>query len=312
VVDYVLVRRKDLAAVKDMKVIPGEACLLQHKLLVCVLKLKASANRRKNVFVSRRRVWQLKEPGSKQVFKDMIAVKAADRSEGNVDHLWNGLKSSLLDATDTVCGRTKGVARHKETWWWNVEVSKVIAEKKRTFLAWRKSDSVVDKNLYDRAKRDARRVISVAQARKRQEFTENLRSAEDKGKLFRVVKQMVRKNRDIVGGTCIRNKEQKILTDETEINEVWKEYFEKLLNEEFKWDRDGLEMGDAVSGPCELISVEEVRSALAASKSGKAAGPSGIVVEMLAASGEAGLQWVTDICNEVVRNGKIPDDWRKS
>ena len=33
---------------------------------------------------------------------------------------------------------------------------------------------------------------------------------------------------------------------------------------------------------------------------------------MLAASGEAGLQFVTDVCNEVVRNGKIPDDWRKS
>src|ERR1700757_2050050 len=31
VVDYVLVRRKVLSAVKDMKVIRGEACLTQHK-----------------------------------------------------------------------------------------------------------------------------------------------------------------------------------------------------------------------------------------------------------------------------------------
>jgi hypothetical protein len=33
---------------------------------------------------------------------------------------------------------------------------------------------------------------------------------------------------------------------------------------------------------------------------------------MLVASGEAGLQWVTDICNAIVREGRIPEDWRKS
>ena len=56
---------------------------------------------------------------------------------------------------------------------------------------------------------------------------------------------------------------------------------------------------------CDQISVVEVRSALASSKSGKAAGPSGVIVEMLEASGEAGLQWVTDVCNEVVKGGKM-------
>ena len=55
-----------------------------------------------------------------------------------------------------------------------------------------------------------------------------------------------------------------------------------------------------------------MRSALASSKSGKAAGPSGVIVEMLEASGEAGLQWVTDICNEVIKGGKMPEDWQKS
>src|ERR1700757_4857647 len=127
---------------------------------------------------------------------------------------------------------------------------------------------------------------------------------------------MLRKNRDVVGSACIRNKEQKVLTDANEIKEVWKDYFEKLLNEEFEWDQGSLEKADAVSGPCESISVEEVRSALASSKSGKAAGPSEVVVRMLEASGEAGLQWVTDICNhnvsEVVKSGKITNDWRNS
>ena len=53
------------------------------------------------------------------------------------------------------------------------------------------------------------------------------------------------------------------------------------------------------------ISVSEVSSAISKAKSGKA-------VDMLKAAGEAGVKWVTDICNEVVRSGVVPVDWRRS
>jgi len=33
---------------------------------------------------------------------------------------------------------------------------------------------------------------------------------------------------------------------------------------------------------------------------------------MLKASGDVGIQWVTDLCNKIVQEGKIPSDWRKS
>ena len=55
-----------------------------------------------------------------------------------------------------------------------------------------------------------------------------------------------------------------------------------------------------------------MRAAIAKMKNGKAAGPSGVGVEMLKAAGEDGVLWVTDLCNAIVREGRIPDDWRKS
>ena len=33
---------------------------------------------------------------------------------------------------------------------------------------------------------------------------------------------------------------------------------------------------------------------------------------MLKASGDVGVKWVTDVCNSIVQEGKIPDDWKKS
>ena len=41
-------------------------------------------------------------------------------------------------------------------------------------------------------------------------------------------------------------------------------------------------------------------------------GPSGISVEMLDAAGEVGLLWMADLFNTIIREGKIPDDWKRS
>src|SRR5437899_221963 len=95
----------------------------------------------------------------------------------------------------------------------------------------------------------------------------------------------------------------------------WKEYYEQLLNEEFDWNKDSIgsigEMNKVEASVVEReISVAEVSSAIFKAKSGKAAGPSGVAADMLKAAGEAGVKWVTHICNEVVRSGVGPVDWR--
>jgi hypothetical protein len=68
--------------------------------------------------------------------------------------------------------------------------------------------------------------------------------------------------------------------------EVWRKYFQSLLNEEFHWNKDGLEASDPVEGPAEDFTASEVRAAIAKVISGKAVGPSGIAAEMLKAAGE--------------------------
>ena len=41
-------------------------------------------------------------------------------------------------------------------------------------------------------------------------------------------------------------------------------------------------------------------------KHDKSAGSTGVVAEMLKATGETGTFWMTDVCNAVVKNDKIP------
>ena len=79
-------------------------------------------------------------------------------------------------------------------------------------------------------------------------------------------------------------------------------YFNKLLNEEFEWDKDGLAMVNKVSGPAEIITYSGVKAAIAMTKSGKATGPTGVVAKMLKASEDVGVKWVTDLCNSIVQS----------
>ena len=78
------------------------------------------------------------------------------------------------------------------------------------------------------------------------------------------------------------------------------------------WSRPGLETLAPTEGPCEQFTVEEVRNAIHMAKNGQATGPSKVATDMLKCSGEAGVRWVTDLCNTIVREGVIPRDWRKS
>ena len=62
-----------------------------------------------------------------------------------------------------------------------------------------------------------------------------------------------------------------------------------------------------VYGPSERISALEVGLAIGKMKQGKSAGPMGVVAEMLKAAGETGTLWMTDMCNAVVKDGKVPE-----
>ena len=65
-------------------------------------------------------------------------------------------------------------------------------------------------------------------------------------------------------------------------------------------------------GPCCLISEEEVVAAINGLKMEKAAGPAGVVSEIMKASGGFSSRWMTDLINNIVKEGCIPDYWRKS
>ena len=63
-------------------------------------------------------------------------------------------------------------------------------------------------------------------------------------------------------------------------------------------------------GPADCIRMAEVRAVLKRMKRHKAPGLSGLVAEMIQATGDIGTQWILDLCNGIVKEGSIPEDWK--
>ena len=55
-----------------------------------------------------------------------------------------------------------------------------------------------------------------------------------------------------------------------------------------------------------------MRAVLKKMKRHKASGLSGLVAEMIQATGDIGTQWILDLSNGIVKEGSIPEDWKSS
>ena len=115
---------------------------------------------------------------------------------------------------------------------------------------------------YNQAKGDAKKAIFKAKNDERKKFCEDLEREDEKGNLFRVAKQLVKRNIDVVGANCVKDSDGKIEVEEDKLMEVWKAHYDGISNEEFTWDRKGLTNVSPVCGPSERISALEVDAKL--------------------------------------------------
>ena len=238
-IDFIIVRRSQLKHVQDTKVINGEECTPQHKLLVADINV----NRYKvtpTLLPARRRVWKLKEPAIRDEYQSKVHEAIANSSTTeDVETTWNDLKSCVFESFDATCGWTKAQQNRKETWWWCEKVESEIKEKRKLWKNWKNGGP---KEPYLAAKGKAKHEVYLAKKAASEASFNNLR---EKDKLNHVFK-MKSENQDIVGEKCVRNDQGNIVYDDDAKLLAWKEHYHRLLNVEFIWDESTLTDTDPV------------------------------------------------------------------
>ena len=142
-------------------------------------------------FMKRCKVWKLKEAETEGIFRQRVQARVAMQVDKprDAEGVWKDLKECILSEAISVCGETKGISRHKETWWWNDEVAALVQEKKRLFRLCQERCRCVkrcrcEKEDYNRAKHAAKLAIFNAKSAERLNFCEELKDEDRKGNVF--------------------------------------------------------------------------------------------------------------------------------
>ncbi|XP_056004173.1 uncharacterized protein LOC125660170 [Ostrea edulis] len=114
---------------------------------------------------------------------------------------------------------------------------------------------------------------------------------------------MRRVNTDVVGDKPVRNDAGEMSMSEEAKQQAWFEHYKRLLNVEFEWDPGHLSDKPPLEGPPIPITIEMVKKAIAEMKTGKAPGPSGVVVEMMRAAGDSSAIMLHDLAMAIIRRG---------
>ena len=80
--------------------------------------------------------------------------------------------------------------------------------------------------------------------------------------MFRLAKQLVSKNRDVVSTSCVNDDNGKIVVEEDKLMEVRRAHYDKISNEEFARERNSLVNVSPVYEPSERISALKVGVAI--------------------------------------------------
>ena len=87
----------------------------------------------------------------------------------------------------------------------------------------------------------------------------------------------------------------------------WKEYFEKLMNEENNRE-SRTEEPEVVNEEVNCVNREEVKNAVRRMKKGKAVGPDELPIEVWMCMGKMGIKFLTRLFNRLLMGERMPKE----
>ena len=195
----------------------------------------------------------------------------------------------------------------RETWWWNEEVQESIKEKKKAKKAWDKIKDQNTKKIYKEKKSKAKKAVAMAKGRAYDNLYARLDSKEGEKELYRLARQRDRAGKDVQHMRVLKGENSNVIVNSEEVLKRWKEYFEKLMNEENNKDPK-TEEAEVVNEEVNCVSREEVNNALRRIKKGKIAEPHELPIEVWKCMGKMGIKFLTRLFNRLLMGEQMPEE----
>ena len=133
-----------------------------------------------------------------------------------------------------------------------------------------------------------------------------LETKEGEKELYRLARQRDRAGKDVLHVRVIKDKNGNVMVNSEAVLKRWKEFFEKLMNEENNRD-PRTEKAEVLNEEVNCVGREEVKNALRRMKKDKAVGPDDLPVEVWKCMGKMGIEFLT---TRLLMGKRMPEEWR--
>lgn len=324
-IDYFLTNSTQRIKVNNVRVKRGSEIGSDHFLTVAKIKDTRKTKQtqmihKKGNQIIRLRIDKLKEMEIRKKYQENVTELIRKTTKPNIDNIeemWSTFKYIIMEASEQSCGTINNKRNNKQTHWWNEEVKIEIKKKKEKWKKFLSSKKEEDYGDYKKQRKKVKEVIQKAKTESWEEFGNTLeKNFKENQKLFYSTLKNEKKGNQIILKQ-LQDKQGKILKENNEIMERWREHFKGLLEEKQNNNgnveevvkrhnntRDNREM--------EGITEEEMKTVLTKLRNGKAPGHDMIKSEQLKYMGEQGEQVLLEMLNSIWKIGKIPKDWEKA
>ena len=188
-------------------------------------------------------------------------------------------------------------------------VESLVKQKRKL---WKESLKGSSKEKYLEVKSKANSGVYIARRKAQEDRFSPLECSDSKNVILKLAKRMRREKQDIIGNKSMKNDEGYLIYNDSAKLKARKSHYERLLNVELMWNSDPLLYLNPKIDPPLYITEEMVSKAIVKMKNGKAAGPSGIVIEMTRSPLKQIIKSITNLANRIIKEDCIPLDWNLS
>jgi len=112
--------------------------------------------------------------------------------------------------------------------------------------------------------------------------------------------------------SIIRSKKGELAVNTNEKAEIWKEYFDKLLNTEEPRELNKKGNKEISEVEVEVLTTEDVKKTIRNLKNNKAAGTDGIHLELIKYRGNKLLNRMYELVRQIWEEERIPEEWKET
>ena len=317
-IDHIITNGKWRRSLTDVRAFRGADVFSDHHLITATVKLKLRKMKKQSEQRKQLDSTKLKCPSLKQQFVLEIrnrfqALADTTEDDTSVNTKWDVIKNTYVDAAIKILGYKK---KNNKKWitpgtWQKIEERKQLKAKLLNTKSLRLQEQVKkaytskDKEVKRSARKDKRSFVEGLALE-----AEQAAARGELGTVYKITKQLCGRNNS--QSAPIRCKNGTVITNEQEQATRWVQHFQEVLNcPKPNTTANPQPAIDALNIDISPITTSEIKDALKAMKSGKAAGIDSIEAEMLKADPDTATSVLVDLFKTIWESDTIPSDWSK-